>query len=183
MAVASKVSHSPLDPVPVGPGNVQRITHGPVEAASQSYKAGQLVTISTTLNAVTTTTAGQVVGNNAIYGFAMKDATGTTSADAPIWVPEAGKEIQMLAGTAGTAVTVTTTLFPLNDCFDLFIDSNGYCTVDSATETYAKVKVVGYIKDVNGDYTKWLRVIPYEGSTGVTTDPCLWSGLATIVLS
>ena len=58
MAVASKVSHSPLDPVPVGPG-VPRITHGPIEAASQSYNAGQLVTISGV--SVTTTTAGQVV--------------------------------------------------------------------------------------------------------------------------
>lgn len=181
MAVASKVSHSPLDPVPVGPGNVPRITHGTVEASSQSYKAGQLVTISGV--SVTTTTAGQAVGNNAVYGFAMKDATGTTGADAPCWVPEIGQEIQMLAGTSGTAVTVTTTLFPLNDNFDLYIDSNGYCTVDSGTETYPKVKVVGYIKDVNGDYTKWLRVVPYIGSTGVTTDPCLWSGISTIVVS
>jgi hypothetical protein len=181
MAVGDKKSHSPLDPVPVGPANVPRITHGPIEAASQSYNAGQLVTMSGV--SVTTTTAGQVVGNNVVAGFAMKDATGTTGADAPLWVPEINQEIEMMAGTAGTAVTVTTTLFPLNDCFDLFIDSNGYCTVDSATETYAKVKVIGYIKDVNGDYTKWLRVIPYAGSTGVTTDPCLWAGLSTIVIS
>jgi hypothetical protein len=183
MAVGDKKSNSPLDPVLVGPGCIPKIIYGAVEAASQSYNAGALVTFAISGQAVTAATAGQACGNVILGGFAVKDATGTTSADAPLYVPESNQEMLIMAGTAGTAVTVTTTLFPLLDNFDLYIDSNGYCTVDSATETYSKVKVIGYVKDVNGDYTKWLRVIPYEGSTGVTTDPCQWAGLATTVIA
>lgn len=182
MAVGDKVSNSPKDPVLVGPGNVPKITYGPIEAASQSYNVGALVTFAVG-GAVTAATAGQACGNVILGGFAVKDATGTTSADAPLYVPEPNQEMEIMAGTAGTAITVTTTLFPLFDNFDLYIDSSGYCTVDSATETYPKVKVIGYIKDVNGDYTKWLRVVPYLGSTGVTTDPCQWAGLSTTVIA
>lgn len=176
MAVGSKVSNSPKDPKIVDVGTVPRITHGPVEAASQSYNAGALLTISGL--DVTAATAGQVLGDVVLGGFAVKDATGTTGADAPIWAPEVGQEWYMEAGTAGTGVTVTTTLFPLFDNFDLYIDSNGYCTVDSATETHPKVKVVGYVKDVNGDYTTKLRVIPYVGNE---TDDCHWAAIQATI--
>lgn len=177
MALGDKTSNLGTDPVVYNPGSFPYLNHECDEAASQVYTIGSLLTVDTS-NDLTECPAGQDAGDVALAGFAAKDATGTTGAVSAFWAPEVGTQMKMQAGTNGTAVTVTATLFPMYDEFDLYSDANGAVTVNSATESNAKVKVVGYVKDVNGDYTDRLIVIPYIGNE---TDKCGWASIADTV--
>jgi hypothetical protein len=55
------------------------------EGASQTYKAGQILVFDTSLEGVKLAS----VGTTSMVGIALKDATGTTGADAPVLVPTA----------------------------------------------------------------------------------------------
>lgn len=169
MALSAKKSNSPLDPRIITPGGVPLIMHMP-EAAGQTYKAGSIV--QNTSATAAELTAGQDMGDVNLVGIALKDSSGVTSTDVPILVPDYNSEILLAASTNGTSVTVTSTLFPIGDGFELYVDSSGYCTINSATETNAKVVVIGYVYDATGALTNWVRCRPI---------PAVWASLADII--
>lgn len=177
MALGAKTSNASTDPILVSPGSFPTLNHECDEAASQVYKIGSLLKVDNS-NDLTEAAASQAAGDVMLAGFAAKDATGVTGALSVFWVPEIGQEMEMTAGTTGVAKTVTATLFPMYDNFDLYSDASGNITVDSGTETNPKVKVVGYVRDVNGDFTNRLKVIAYIGNE---TDKCGWASIADTV--
>lgn len=169
MALADKPSNSPLDPRIVTPGGHPSMVQEFVEAATQTYTAGTLVSVSTA-NDVTGAAASGLMADVNMAGLAVKDSTGTTGAAAPLIIPDHNSEILIRGGASGVAATVTTTLFPLGQKFDIYVDANGAQTLDSDSTTNEKLMVVGYVKDVNGDYTQWLRTRPIAATWAVLDD-------------
>ena len=177
MALGDKISNLGTDPVLYNPGSFPYLNHECDEAASQVYTIGSLLKVDTS-NDLTEAAAAQDAGDVILAGFAAKDATGVTGTIGVFWAPEVGTQMIMQAGANGVAATVTATLYPMYDNFDLYSGAGGAVTVNSSTETNPKVKVVGYVKDVNGDYTDRLIVIPYIGNE---TDKCGWASIADTV--
>lgn len=139
------------------------------EAATQSFKAGQPVIL--TSNKVTTaTTAGSVVEviqsttafnstnyDNAnitattIVGIALDDATGTT--DAPCRVLVCNENVELLANvvhkTVASGVTATT---QVGASFGLMVAPFTTLTADAAGETYTAKRTLAVAIDTTGDF-------------------------------
>ena len=143
-------SFNPLQPRVVDAGgNIAPIFVFP-EAAVQSYKAGAVVEL----------VAGAVTAcDNAadrILGIAQKDATGTTSADAPVQVFRPSDFIEMgCVDAAATDVLVAASGLKAGYTYSIAIDSNGVCNADLNTEhaTTEEVIFVQPVYDANGDST------------------------------
>lgn len=169
MALTAKISNSPQDPRIITPGGVPCIIWMP-EAASQTFKAGSI--LKNTSGTADELTAGQDMGDVNLVGIALNDSTGTTATPVPILVPDYNSEILLRAGANGTVATVTAALYPIGDGFELYVDASGYCTINSSTETNPKVVVIGHVKDVNGDFTQWVKCRPI---------PAVWASLADVI--
>jgi len=162
MAISALVSNSPLEPRIISPGKIPMIIHGMGEASGQVYNAGAILKNSagTSNQCEAALTSANDMGAITLLGIALKDATGTTNTAAPCLVPDFDSEVYIKASTNGTAVDITSTLFPIGDGFDIYVDGSGHQTLNSATESNAKLQVIGYIYDATGALTQWLRCRP-----------------------
>ena len=109
-------------------GNIPEIMSFP-EKASQSFKAGTPVKL--------TTTAGTVEiaedGTTGLLGIAMEDASGTTSAALKVQVCRPNTRIVARCTVAGVA-TAPSTVLTQGVAYDFYIDTTDYWFgVDSAT--------------------------------------------------
>lgn len=137
-------------------GQVPFIVHGLLEANSQSFKAGALVYSNS--GAVTIAAVGDVP----VLGIALKDATNVTSGNVeiPVLCFNADSEILIQASPNGTTFETANTTCKVGTAYDFNV-TNGTFTIDSSDTTNPKMVVVGYVRDVNGDVTTWLKCRPY----------------------
>lgn len=133
------------------------------EAASQSYKQGdfvELISGKVTQIVAASNTAGS---SDKVLGMAMKDATGTTDADAPVLVANDSTLYLMpvwhtTPGSAVTAVTDVGTAFALGHR-TVSSQTNYVITLDDTTDTHV-VPV-----ELSDDYapgevygTEWVKI-------------------------
>jgi hypothetical protein len=119
------------------------------EAGSQTYKAGELVYGNDP--AITVCGADPAL----VLGIAQKDATGTTSADAPVEVIRPTDLVMILVSSAGTATTSDNAV--IGEDYGLVLSSNVW-SLDTADETNTRAVVVDQVQEVSGSYTNYAIV-------------------------
>lgn len=135
-------SWDPLQPKIRGAGGEIPPIYVFPEAASQTYKAGSVVEL--VAGAVTACDNGAA----RILGIAQKDATGTTSADAPVQVARPGDLIEMrCVDDIATDVAVAASGFSAGQTYAIAIDDNGVCAAD-LSETNALTEELVFIQPV-----------------------------------
>lgn len=108
------------------------------EAASQSFKCGDLTYLSS--NALT------VCGSDpsAILGFALCDASGTTGTMIPVWVIKAGHTYLMNAYHATAASATFSDNSAIGTSYEINKYADGKWTVDIAATSSTRVTVIAY---------------------------------------
>jgi predicted RecA/RadA family phage recombinase len=121
------------------------------EATTSSYKAGALVYLDASNGHVTI--LGEV--GAVIAGIAQKDATGTTSADAPVMIFKPGDDIIMRCYDESDAAEVDADNFKAGFTYDTEIDSDGvaYAEIDTESATANEWVFVAPVLDSAGDST------------------------------
>jgi hypothetical protein len=131
------------------------------EKATQSFKAGTPVKLTTTAGTVEIATDG----TTGFLGIAMEDASGTTNAALKVMVCRPNTPIIARCTVAGTA-TKPSTVLTQGVAYDWYIDTTDYWFgVDSATDG----PVVVYEKpiyDASGVETYWGVFRLLEGQAG-----------------
>lgn len=155
-----------------GPGT---ITHFP-EAASQSFKYGDLVTLSSGKVAVliAPVTGAYVVGtgdvdsagDGAIVGMALRAASGTTDTSIPVWVFNEQSEILLtvMHATPASAITAVAQVGVKYDIVNQILASGGpqtwVYTIDDTTNPNVIVQEIDPSYPVGEQYgTAWCRVL------------------------
>jgi len=125
-----------------------------VEAASQSFKAGALLQLSSGKFAIAVGTEGTP---SLIAAQAMADATGTTNADIFV-APISPLDIFVMNVYHGTAASAITALSQLGTAYGIKLVSGKWhvdietTTVEDATHSDARVNVIGFWpEDAIGD--------------------------------
>ena len=141
-------------------GNIPEIMSFP-EKATQSFKAGTPVKL--------TTTAGTVEiaedGTTGFLGIAMEDASGTTSAALKVQVCRAETPIVARCTVAGTA-TAPSTVLTQGVAYDFYIDGTDYWFgIDSATGGPVAI-YESPVYDSAGAETVWGNFRLLEGQAG-----------------
>lgn len=137
-------------------GKVAQILHGYIEAASQTFKAGQFVYLNG--SAVTVSADGDVP----VMGIALADATDTATsgtATIPVQVIGPDDEVLIRVSTGGTLEASDTTCTP-GVAYDLETVSTNLHYIDSADTTAMKFVYLGPIKDSAGTSGYWGRFRP-----------------------
>lgn len=137
-------------------GEVPEVRKFP-EAATQSFKAGTPVKL--------TTTAGTIEiaedGTTGFLGIALEDASGTTNNLIAVQICRPETNIVARCTVAGVA-TAPSTVLTRGVAYDFYIDTTDYWFgIDSATDGPVVV-FESRINDVNGDETVWgnFRLLP-----------------------
>jgi len=125
-------SNDPRNPKLSTPNEMRHPVYGILEADSQSFKAGELVYLSSGAATVCASDATKV------YGIALKDATNVTSGniEIPILPIYPQDDLIMQVSSGGTVEAANTTCTPGTN-YGLVVSSNHH-TVDSA-ETSTEV--------------------------------------------
>jgi hypothetical protein len=156
------------------------------ETAGQTYRVGDLVYIDSNGTVAIVTESTDTV-NSAILGQAAKAATGVTGAPAYVmcWRPEDRYLMQVIHGTAASAVTALTQRGQIysikkdesgNDTYHVDIETT---TVEDGSIAIARVQVVDFpegeiingVLSTIGDLKGWVIVKPLEFSIGSDGDP------------
>lgn len=137
-----------------GNGSVAWLTEDTVEAAGQSYKAGNLVKVAAS-GAVTIVTTGN---GTALMGIAQSDATGVTGTKAIVEIIEPRDMVQFTL-VNGSTTAVVGTLADLYKKYRLY-QSGGNTYLDKGSATGAAFQIVAILKDVLGVYTSSVVCTP-----------------------
>ena len=146
-------------------GSVAWLTEDTVEAAGQSYKAGNLVKIAAS-GAVTIVTTGN---GTALMGIAQSDATGVTGTKAIVEIIESRDLVQFTLVNNSTTPAVGV-LADLYKKYRLY-QSGGNTFLDKSSATTAAFQIVAILKDTLGVYTT--QVV----CTGIATGMVVETGL------
>ena len=146
-----------------GNGSVAWLTEDTVEAAGQSYYAGNLVKVAAS-GAVTILTTGN---NSGLLGIAQSDATGVTGAKAIVEIIEPTDLVQFFL-VNGSTTTVVGTLADLYKKYRLY-QSGGNTYLDKSSATGATFQIVAILKDTLGAYGKSVVATPIATTLVVGT--------------
>lgn len=124
------------------------VTRPYTEAASQTFVAGDLVTLSSGKVAIAKAAGNTMVAADKILGRAASDASGTTDAaiDVHVFLPGHTERLPVYHGTAASAVTAIT---DVGTAYGLRNDATqGWCiALDETGATTTKVRIVGIAPD------------------------------------
>ena len=136
-------------------GKVPQVTSRHSEAASQSFKAGELVYFNS--GAVTVAAVGDVP----VAGIALKDATNVSAGMITIPVQILGPDDEiyiMVQNGSGSYEAANATCVP-GIAYDFNIASNLWA-IDSADVTNMKLVFIEALFDATGTATQWARCKP-----------------------
>jgi len=157
-------SNDPRNPKLIPTHGVPEVVYGLLEADSQSFKAGELVYLS---SGAVTVYAGR---DAPVFGIALKDGTNVTSGNTEIPValirPDDMVLIQVEDGS-GNLEASNTTCVP-GTAYDIIVSSNHH-RIDSSDTTNPAFVFVGEVLDATGAATYWGKFRPYYIENQVTS--------------
>jgi len=112
-------------------------------AASQTFKAGDWVTLSSGKVAVAVAAGSNVAGGTKILGIAQADAPTTTDTLVPVILADDSTQFAVTI-YHGTPVSAVSAIAQLGTAYEVRNDTVGGSVVDIASTTNTKVQIMGF---------------------------------------
>lgn len=117
------------------------------EAASQSFKAGDLVYLASGKVTLVKAAGNNLAAADRIVGMALEDATGTTDTDLQVWMFQPGMTIRLPVYHSGGAASSVTAVSGNGTAYELRNHTGSIWCVDISSTTNNKGRQLDVAKD------------------------------------
>ena len=144
-------------------GDAPTVVYGILEANSQSFKAGELVLLSSNTVSIATT------GDAPIFGIALKAGSNVTTGniEIPVALIDPGDNLLMMVQDGSAAYEAANTTCVPGTAYDIVVSSNVW-HVDSSDTTNPCLVFLQEIRKADGDASYWGRFRPLAAELYLT---------------